>query len=201
MCLSCPPSGGEKPPPPTHRPSAELLARQSSFSQLGGARRHAVESLSPAISVSVRVDRTSLRELYFEALDALHHRGLYRADWATSGEDGGEGRAGCTCHRDVVKMETIGAWDERAGGEQGDAERGAPKARRESGQSSPRGFPERCWDCCDSWEEAIGEERHGCLPEYGPCYAAFEEHQRAEFIECANSGKHPADALPDEDKR
>ena len=45
--------------------------------------------------------------------------------------------------------------------------------------------PERCWDCCDSWEEAAGEPENGCLETWGACYSDFDG--REAFLACVGS--------------
>ena len=62
---------------------------------------HAVESLSPALSVSVRVDRTSWTEIVSEMLDTLHVVGLWPLPWW------GGGGSGCTCHRESRDVGSI----------------------------------------------------------------------------------------------
>jgi hypothetical protein len=191
---------------------------------------HAVESLSPALSISVRVDRTSLLEVWYEILDALHHMGLFHAQWEEEeaqpegggqqeeeGEGGVEGMvphhepedaggsigrvARCTCHRDVVHMETLqdlltgtshsghtSHSDDHVDGR--GAGRGEGEAEDEDEddeevvRGAERGVPELCWRCCDSWGEAIASPQHGCLPRYEACYEAFDDDEMDEFLEC-----------------
>ena len=146
---------------------------------------HAVESLSPTLSISVRVDRTSLLEVWYEALDALHHAGLYHAQ-SERGEESSDPEsrvARCTCHRDVVHMETLE--DLIAGTSHrsfAPADAGSEDAEREPEE---RGVPELCWECCDSWEEAIAEPHEsGCLPRYEECYERYDDEEKEEFLEC-----------------
>ena len=69
---------------------------------------HAVESLEEAISVSIRVDRTTWREILYEGLDLLHDVGL----WPLPQLLGGDG-AGCTCHRESITVESVEEMRER----------------------------------------------------------------------------------------
>lgn len=152
---------------------------------------HAVESLSPALSISVRVDRTSLRELWYEALDALHHIGLYHSqrDWRPDSNEGGvETRvARCTCHRDVVHFDTL---EDLIAGTRHRVPRNEDAASehddtRVVGRKEEIGVPELCWECCDSWAEAIARpHENGCLPRYEECYEEYEDHQKEEFLKC-----------------
>ena len=154
---------------------------------------HAVESLSPAVSISVRVDRTSLLELWYEALDALHHAGLYHPQWDWqhgSDEDSVKTRvARCTCHRDVVHMETLedlitGTTRHRSHRNE-DAASEDQDTRAVERDPEERGLPELCWECCDSWAEAIARpHENGCLLRYEECYERYDDDEKEEFLQC-----------------
>ena len=46
-------------------------------------------------------------------------------------------------------------------------------------------MPELCWECCNSWKEAIARPReNGCLPHYEECYERYDDSQKEEFLEC-----------------
>jgi len=68
---------------------------------------HAVESLEESISISIRVQRTTWREIFHEGLDMLHEVGL----WPLPGWLGGEA-AGCTCHGHTIKVDNVGQINE-----------------------------------------------------------------------------------------
>ena len=132
----------------------------------------------------MRVDRTSILELFYEALDGLHHAGMYRSDWTRHNHDKGPG---CTCHRNVVRMETSSDLtagttaamaraqeNSRAGGQVN------TMARKEIGLGVAKGSPERCWDCCDSWKDAVSSAKNGCLASYAECYEAYEDDERCQ---------------------
>ena len=42
--------------------------------------------------------------------------------------------------------------------------------------------PERCWDCCDSWEEAAGEPENGCLEFAVPLEVGLDPRDRLRHL-------------------
>ena len=135
----------------------------------------------------MRVDRTSLLEVWYEALDALHHAGLYHTHTEES-SDPQSRVARCTCHRDVVHMETLEdliAGTSHRSFAQADAASEDVVVRAAERETEVRGVPELCWECCDSWEEAIAEPHEsGCLPRYEECYERYDDDEKEEFLEC-----------------
>ena len=83
--------------------SASVLVQPGDMLIIPSGWWHAVEALSPSLSVSIRVDRTSWAEIFAEMFDILHQFGVWPLNgWSTEAP-------ACTCHRSSVNLDTIEA--------------------------------------------------------------------------------------------